>query len=203
MGFLLQEKARLFLAPFNTNQIFFSFAKPVSGRLGPGSENQSSSSEYLCIAARISFVCLPLPGCLPRLQTVDFSQTLLSSQRKQNRAPGRGASAGKKERITRKHPTVWTWLHTVRFSHTAPPLISGSGPPATWESHSWRSMARTDPRATFSPMSPPPLLWVRMFAGVPCSIGTRSSEPRLDNQTAGGLEPRPSRKLSLRKPQFS
>lgn len=55
--FLLQEKARLFLAPFSTNQIVV-FTKPcVWQASGRGVKNQSSLPEYLCIFSGCQF-CL-------------------------------------------------------------------------------------------------------------------------------------------------
>ena len=81
--FLLQEKARLFLAPFSTNQIFFSFSKPcVWQASGRGVEISACILNTSAFFLGVGFVCLPLPGCLPCLRIVDFTQTLLSSQRK-------------------------------------------------------------------------------------------------------------------------
>lgn len=81
--FLLQKKARLFLAPFSTNQIFFSFSKPcVWQASGRGVEISACILNTSAFLLAVGFVCLPLPGCLPHLRIVDFTHTRLSSQRK-------------------------------------------------------------------------------------------------------------------------
>lgn len=112
--FLLQEKARLFLAPFSTNQIFFSFSKPCVWQ---------ASDSRMKIRARIlntfafllgvSFVCLPLPGCLPCLRIVDFFQILLSSQRKLNQTlmfKDRELWSERRKGRKGNHPLAWGWL---------------------------------------------------------------------------------------------
>lgn len=83
--FLLQERARLFLAPFSTNQIFFflSFSKPcVWQASGRGANIRARILNTVAFLLGVSFVSLPLLGCLPCLRIADFLQTPLSSQRK-------------------------------------------------------------------------------------------------------------------------
>lgn len=63
---------------------FFSpFSKPcVWQASGRGVEIRACILNTFAFLLGVSFVCLPLPGCLPCLRIVDFAQTLLSSQRK-------------------------------------------------------------------------------------------------------------------------
>lgn len=84
---LLQDKAKLFLAPLRTNQIyFFSFfllQSPVSGRFHAEEwKLELPFSMPWQFLLSISFVCLPLADCLLCLRVVDFFQRLLSSQGK-------------------------------------------------------------------------------------------------------------------------
>lgn len=83
--FLLQEEKQGYFWPHSVQIRFFflSFSKPcVWQASGRGVKMRARILNTFAFLLGVSFVCLPLPGCLPRLQIVDCSQTLLSSQRK-------------------------------------------------------------------------------------------------------------------------